>query len=395
MSPPKLTCHIDCTSGVSGDMLLGAFVDAGMPLAKLRRDLGKLDLKGYSLRASRVGRHGIMATKVDVRVKGEQPFRKWSGVRRVLGQSALAPSTVRRSLAVMKALFEAEAAVHGGSIDTVHLHELGAVDCMVDVVGTMCALEHFGVGQVSASWINTGGGQVETEHGILPVPAPATARLLTGVPIFSSTSRHELATPTGAAILSVICDGFGLMPEMTLKASGLGAGSMDLPDRSNVVRVMIGERPVMETGDDGILIIETNIDDMDPRIYEHLIERLLELGALDVYLTPVIMKKSRPAVRLTVLSSAAEAEILSRAILEETTTFGLRYTEAGRRILERKMVKTETPYGSIRVKQGFLDGRLVSATPEYEDCRKAALKHGIPLRKVIAAANRKARKKNS
>jgi len=335
-----------------------------------------------------------MATKVDVRVKGGQPFRKWSGVRRLLGQSRLSRAVARRSLAVMKALFEAEAAVHGESLGTVHLHELGAVDCMVDVVGTMCALEHFEVGQVSASRINTGGGQVKSEHGILPVPAPATVRLLTGIPIFSSTSNHELATPTGAAILSVICDGFGLMPEMTLKASGLGAGSMDLPDRSNVVRVMIGERPVMETGDDRILIIETNIDDMDPRIYEHVIERLLELGALDAHLTPVIMKKSRPAVRLTVLSSQAEADILSRAILEETTTFGLRFTEAGRRILERKMVKTETPYGSVRVKQGFLDGRLVSATPEYQDCRKAALKHGIPLRKVIAAANRKARKRN-
>ncbi len=384
----RKTCYIDCSCGISGDMMLGALIDAGLPISRLKRELRKLGLKGYSIKARKVTRGGLEATKVDI-VAGAQPIRKWLDVRRIIAESSLKTGIKTDSLAIMKRIFEAEASVHAKNIRSVRLHELGAVDCLLDVVGSVTGLDFFGIEFISASKINTGGSLVKTEHGILPVPAPATAELLKGVPIYALDAKHELATPTGAAIVSTLCRDFGRLPEMELKLIGAGAGSLDPPGRSNILRILIGESPQIEI-DDEVILVETNIDDMDPRVYEHLMDKLLEAGALDLFLTPIIMKKSRPAVRLSAICKLEVINSITAIILKETTTFGVRVYGAGRRILERKIVKVKTRYGVIRVKFGSLEGRIIKRTPEYLDCSKAATKHGVPLLTVIKAAERAA-----
>ena len=382
-------CQIDCSSGISGDMMLGALVDAGLPLARLKAELRKLGLRGYSIKAGKVTRGGLEATKVDITVAGAQPVRRWRDVRRIIDESSLETRIKTDSLAIMKRIFEAEAAVHGKTLGSAHLHELGAVDCLLDVVGSVIGLSFFGVESISASRVNTGGGLVKIQHGILPVPAPATAELLKGIPLYALDSKHELTTPTGAAIVSTLCRNFGRLPEMELKLIGAGAGSLDPPEHPNILRILIGQGPCLES-DDEIIVIETNIDDMDPRIYEHVMDRLLEAGALDVFLTPIIMKKSRPAVRLSAICKPEMIDTLTSIMLKETTTLGVRVYGAGRRILERNIVKVKTRYGDIRVKIGILEKRVVKSIPEYRDCSRAAKKHGVPLLRVIKAAERAA-----
>jgi len=432
-----IICHIDCSGGASGDMMLGALVDAGVPLAALRGELAKLGLGGYTLRASKVTRCGLAATKLDVVIEGGETrtLRKWADVRRVIAGSGLDAGIKKRSLAIMKRLFEAEAAAHGTTVARTHLHELGAVDCIIDIVGAVIGLQYLGVKAVTASPVNTGSGFVKTAHGTLPVPAPATACLLRGVPVFASGAEMELTTPTGAAIISTLvaespaiistlvaespaiistlvaespaiistlvaespaiisglASGFGALPEMTLERVGVGAGSRDLPDFPNALRLFMGRRPAMLfPGGDEVAVIETNIDDMDPRIFEHVMNRLFKAGALDVFLTPVIMKKSRPATKLTAICRMDDVKTASDIILAETTTFGARVYGASRRILAREFITVETKFGDMRVKVGRLEGRIVTATPEYEDCRAAAERHNVPLVEVIKEAERHA-----
>ncbi len=384
----KQICYIDCSCGISGDMILGALIDAGLPITSLKAELSKLGLKGYFIKAGKVTRGGLEATKVDIIVAGAQPIRKWLDVRRIIDTSSLDSEIKTGSLAIMKRIFEAEALVHGKTLRSVHLHELGAVDCLLDVVGSVIGFRFFGIELIVASRINTGGGVIKTQHGILSVPAPATTELLKGLPIYAlNVEEHELATPTGAAIVSTLCRNFGRLPEMELKLIGAGAGSLDPPERPNILRILIGQRPWLES-DGEVIVIETNIDDMDPRIYEHVMDRLFDAGALDVFLTQIIMKKSRPAVRLSAICRPELIGNLTAIMLKETTTMGVRVYGAGRRILERNVLKVKTRYGDIRVKIGILEGRVVKSTAEYRDCSRAAKKHGVSLLKVIKAAER-------
>lgn len=384
------TAYFDCSSGISGDMLLGALVDAGADalIEDIEKEIKKLKLKGYRLTRKKVKRGGLSATKVDVELTAKQPPRRFRDIKAVIDKSTLSPDIKKSTLNIFKRLFESEAGVHGGRHDRVHLHELGAIDCLIDVVGTLVALKHFAIGKVYASAINLGSGVVKTSHGLLPVPAPATAEMLKGVPVYSS-GEGELTTPTGAAIIREITSGFGGMPPMAFKKIGTGAGSENLKDRPNVLRVFIGETT---TSVDDVVVLETNIDDMDPRIYEYVMERLLKEGALDVCLTQVVMKKSRPGVRLTVLSSEEKRTALEEIIFRETTTLGIRRYRAQRSVLEREIKKVQTGFGKIRVKEARLGGKLLRVEPEYEDCKRAARKSGVPLRDVIRSTRRSAKK---
>ena len=373
------TAYLDCSSGISGDMLLGALVDAGASLKDIEKELGKLKLKGYRLAKKRVKRAGLSAMKVDVELTAKQSPKQFNDIKAVINKSTLLPDIKTNALNVFKMLFDAEARAHGSRRDRVHLHELGAVDCLIDIVGTLVALKRLGIEDVFSSPVNVGCGTVKTSHGLLPVPAPATAEILKGVPVYSS-GEGELTTPTGAALLKDISLGFGWMPAMTLRTVGTGAGSKNLKDRPNVLRIFIGEAASKE-GD--TVVLETNIDDMDPRIYEYVLERLLKKGALDVYLTQVVMKKGRPGVKLTVLCDEAKRNALEEIIFRETTTLGIRRYRVQRSVLEREIRKFDTEFGPVRIKNARLGGKLLRSEPEYEDCKKAAKKSGVPLAEVI------------
>jgi uncharacterized protein (TIGR00299 family) protein len=381
------TAYFDCFSGISGDMCLGALISAGVSAAALRRELKKLPLKGYALSAKEVRRAGVRATRVEVKLTASRrpARRRYRDIKGIIDASALSPAIKKKATAIFKTLFEAEAAVHGGQYTKIHLHELGAEDAIVDVMGTLICLEKLGIERVAASPVNLGWGTVHTEHGELPVPAPATVELLKGMPVYSSGHPYELTTPTGAAILRALASHCGEMPPMALEASGTGAGGRNIKDRPNVLRVLIGEPTAHE---EDISVLETNIDDMDPRLYEHVMELLLKAGALDVYLTNILMKKSRPAVKLTVLCEEKKRQALSEIILRETTTLGVRHSRMGRSVLERETVKVKTKFGTIRVKIAQV-GDVVKRMPEYDDLKRAARRHGVPLSAVSAEVLRK------
>jgi uncharacterized protein (TIGR00299 family) protein len=382
------TAYLDCFSGISGDMCLGSLVDAGVPLEALKKELKKLPVKGYGIESRKVRRGGLSATRVSVGARPSPP-RRWKDIRELIGRSTLSRSLKDRGLGVFRGLFEAEAKAHGVRYDRAHLHELGAVDAVVDIMGTLICLEVLGVHRVFSSPVNVGGGTAESSHGMLPVPAPATAELLMGVPAYSSGIDVELTTPTGAAILKGLSPGFGPMPAMLIESVGTGAGERDTPGRPNVLRVFIGSASA-SPGEE-VTVIETNIDDMNPQIYGHLMDRLFEEGALDVFLTQGIMKKGRPGVKLTVLSPGPRVEEISDLLFRETTTIGLRLWNAGRLTLPRGVKRIETEYGPIRVKEATLGGRVLKAAPEYDDLRRAARKHRVPIAEVIRAAGKKTR----
>jgi uncharacterized protein (TIGR00299 family) protein len=374
--------YLDCFSGISGDMSLGAFVDAGVPAGRLRRELERLPVRGWKLSTRKVRRAGLRATKADVSESGSRRLRRLPEVEAAIGKSSLPEKIKKKGLAIFRALFEAEARVHGSSPRKSHLHELGGLDTIVDIIGTLVCLEHLGVEKVICSPVNVGSGEVATAHGAYPVPAPATAELLRGVPLYSSDAPHELTTPTGAAIVKCTAAAFGGIPLMRVEKTGLGAGDRDLRGRPNVLRVLIGQLGSTPAAEDGVVVMETNIDDMNPQLYAHVMERLFEEGALDVYLTQVIMKKGRPGVKLTALCSEHRRHALAETILRETTSIGLRYWRAERAVLERKVTKARTELGTIRVKESSLGGEVIKAAPEYEDLRKAAKRHGLPLVEV-------------
>lgn len=376
---------------MSGDMTLGALVDAGVPLKELERRLSLLPVKGYKLKAVKVKRAGISATKVDVVIKrsaisSQQSAKKWKDVEKIIKTSKLSPQIKNKGLLIFKRLFEAEARVHGGKYDTVHLHELGAVDCIVDIFGTLIGLDILGIKKIYSSSLNLGSGTIKTEHGILPVPAPASIELLKGVPVYSSDIKFELTTPTGAVLISSLASGFGPLPEMKVTKTGCGAGNKDFKDRPNILRLFIGEEVKKKKADDEIAVIETNIDDMNPEVYEYVMDMLFKAGALDICLTHIIMKKGRPAVKLTVLSEKAKKDKIISIILKETTSIGLRFYNAGRKVLQREIKKVKTKYGVIRVKESRLGDEIVKISPECEDCRKIAKKSGLPLIEIMKMA---------
>jgi hypothetical protein len=392
--------YFDCFSGISGDMCLGALVDAGVSLQEIEKRLKGIPVKGYSLASKKVRRSGIAATKVDVVLKGNSGPRnqiqagnsKWNDISKIIMASKLPEGIRNKGHEMFRTLFEAEAQVHGESLAKVHLHELSSEDCIVDIFGTLIGLSLLGVDAVYSSPVNLGGGFVKTAHGILPVPAPATAVILKNTPVYSSDVPHELTTPTGAVILKSLSKGFGPMPCFHYEKAGIGAGSRDIRNRPNVLRVFIGEMNSRSL-DEAVNVIETNIDDMNPQIYEYLIDELFSRGALDVYLTQVIMKKTRPAVKLSVICSRDKKDDLIGVILKETTSIGVRYFETQRVTMDREVKGFSTPYGSVRVKTSVCGSDLIKSSPEFEDCKKIAQETSRPLREIIDEVGCSARKK--
>jgi hypothetical protein len=387
--------YLDCFAGISGDMFLGAMLDLGVSEDALRGELAKLDLKGYQISSRRVIKQNISATKFDVveehlpSPRLRQTSRGYSEIAEMIEGSALTESVKRRALSVFRRIGEAEAKIHGIALEKVHFHEIGAVDSIVDIVGACIAVEMLGVNEIHASPPRLGSGFVETAHGKFPVPAPATLELLKGIPVQSSNEPVELVTPTGAALLAEFCSKFGPMPAMSIKKIGYGAGARDLEKAPNVLRVVLGESAEDSrryTEADTVAVIETNIDDMNPQLFGDVMERLLAAGALDVFLTPVQMKKNRPGTLLTVLCERNGVDRLAELLLTHTTSFGVRIHEAQRRKLAREIVKVKTKFGEIEVKIGRLGGAIVARSPEFESCKQAAARFDVGVKEVYNEA---------
>jgi len=371
--------YFDCFSGISGDMILGALVDAGLPLEVFTKLIDDLNLSGCRISSKKVKKSGISATKVDISFP---PIRKSPAEILSLMESLdISQKLKEKSKSIFLTLAKAEAYIHQEDINSVHLHELGSIDTLIDIVGSVVGLDKMGIEEVYSSEINVGEGFVKTAHGYLPVPAPATAHILKGVPVYSSGVKAELTTPTGAAILTGFSSGYGSLPLMKLEAIGYGAGEKDLPS-PNLLRVLIGEKNIQSEQEDWVSVLETNIDDMSPEFYDYLIDFLLKKGALDVFLTPIQMKKSRPGMLLSVICYEKKQKEIIDTIFSETSTFGIRISRLRREKLKREIKNLKTSLGNIRVKLGILDGKIVSVSPEYEDCKKIALERKIPLKKV-------------
>ena len=379
--------YFDCFSGVSGDMIVGALLDLGVDLEALKNQLASLEITGFEIANHRVNRGAISATKFDVELKQEtQPERSLADVKSIIHQSSLSELTKRRSVAAFVRLADAEARVHGTTPDKIHFHEVGAVDSIVDVVGAMIGFEMLGVDRFFCSPLRVGSGLIETEHGPLPVPAPATVELLKGVPVYAGELEGEFVTPTGAAIVATLCEGFGVLPPIEIDGIGYGAGSRDPKSLPNALRLIMGQLEQGAERDEQIVVLETNIDDMNPQAYGYVMERAFGLGALDVFMVPVQMKKDRPGVLLTALCKPEKADAIIEMLLVETTTLGVRYSEAKRRALERKIESVETQHGRVRVKVARDGARTLHFQPEYEDCARLAAETGAPLLEVQAAA---------
>jgi uncharacterized protein (TIGR00299 family) protein len=382
------TLYFDCFAGISGDMTLGALVAAGASARELKERLALLDLPGYEIEFEKVDRSGIGATRAIVKLtREEHHHRHLSDIRRIIEGSRLGDAIKERALKIFGRLAEAEARVHDVPVENIHFHEVGAVDAIVDVVGACVGFELLGVERFAASALHVGSGTVEMAHGRFPVPPPAVAELLRGAPVYSTDIRGELVTPTGAAILATLCESFGRLPPMRVEATGYGAGTREYENFPNVLRVMVGEA-VERAGaaDEELLMLETNVDDVSPQVLGHLLERAFECGALDCFYTQAQMKKNRPGVLVSVLCRPSEREALLELLFDETPTLGVRSYAVSRRALEREAVTVETEFGTIAVKVGRHKGRVVSATPEYEQCREAARARGVPLRVVQDAA---------
>jgi uncharacterized protein (TIGR00299 family) protein len=382
--------YFDCFSGISGDMTLGALVDAGCSAELLRSELQALKVSGWELSTEKVWKNGMSATYVRVKTEDHQKHRSLSTILEILESSPLAAPVRERASAIFQKLGEAEAYVHDAPIEKVHFHEVGAVDAIVDIVGACIGFHALGIERFACSPLNVGGGTAKMAHGVLPVPAPATARLLQGAPTFSNGVQRELVTPTGAAIVATLCDSFGPQPPMTVSAIGYGAGTTDLEGQPNVVRIMIGEAAEKSAAalDEEISIIEANLDDMNPQIYGYVLEKALSAGALDVYTTALQMKKNRPGTLLTILCRPEDAGKLMSLIFAETTTLGVRTHRAQRRALPREWVSVSTAYGDVRIKLSRSNGHILHAAPEYDDCRKLAVEKQVPLQQVISEALR-------
>ena len=393
--------YLDCFSGAAGDMLLAALVDAGLPPAALQDALGSLGLE-HELEITRVSRAGIAATHVNVRERhrhahdqdhsphdshdhgsGHGAHRTLREIDDVIGRSALSVSGKARASALFRRIGEAEAAIHQMPLEEVHLHEVGALDSIIDIVGAVFALEWFGIEDIVSSPLNVGSGTVQMAHGSFPVPAPATLRLLAGVPVYSSGIQAELVTPTGALIVSDYARQYGPMPSMTVRSIGYGAGTRDLGTTPNVLRVVIGDRI---DASDPVVEIACEIDDMNPQLFPTVSEQLMAAGALDVFLTPVHMKKGRPGTLLSVLAPEGRRQSVIDVLFRETTTIGVRFHHVRRETLERRWVDVTVPGGVIRIKVAERAGEVLNAAPEFDDCVRVASATGQPVKAVQAAA---------
>jgi len=382
------TAYFDCFSGISGDMTLGALMDVGVSIDTLCAGLAKLSLPGYELRAEKVNRSGIAATKAHVIIdRKNHKSRHLSDILDIIEGSSLSPTVKEKSGRIFKRMAAAEAKVHGTIPEKIHFHELGAIDAVVDIVGSVIGLDHLGITQIITSSINVGSGTVHTSHGIFPIPAPATAELLKGIPFYQSSTQFELATPTGAAIISTLSNSFGPLPAMKVASIAHGAGDKDFPDRPNILRLMIGDIATNYEEDTSI-VIETNIDDMSPQVYDYIIERLMDQGAQDVYLSPIIMKKGRPAILLSVLTDRSKADALLDIVFHETTSIGARIQEVGRKKLSREIRDVDTVYGRVGVKVSKRGNEILTITPEYDDCRRIAEEKKVPLKNIMDEAKK-------
>jgi len=442
--------YLDCFSGISGDMLLGALVDAGVPMSLLQETVRALNV-GAEITVARVDRNGISATKVDVIVGGVKDMpreeflaqkhdhehshehthadgtthshphadkahshehshehthadgtehshphehghshehRGLKEIRAIINHAQIPAGAKKRALQAFQLLGEAEAKIHNKDVETIHFHEVGSVDAIVDIVCGAVAAEYLKIDQWVCSPLNVGSGTVECAHGTLPVPAPATLELLKDAPIYSGAIQKELVTPTGAAMVRSLATRFGSMPKMKIEGAGYGAGARNFPGAANVLRVTIGESLEKEltTPQDNIMVIEANLDDMSPQVFGYVIDRLLEAGALDAFGTPVQMKKSRPGTVLTVLTRTEDAQRIAQIIFAETTTIGLRMRQEMRHTLAREYESVQTPWGGVRIKVARLNGKVTNFAPEYEDCREIAADHSVPLKTVLQEA---------
>lgn len=381
------TLYLDCQAGISGDMTVGALLDLGVPLDHLRAELGKLELPAgsYELSTSRTERLHMPALKFDVAVHDHHTHRHYAGIDAMIAASGLSYQVKEQSRLIFRTLAEAEARVHGVEIEQVHFHEVGAVDSIVDIVAAAICLQYLQIEQIYASALPLGSGFVETAHGRLPVPAPATADLLRGLPLHCDCGPGERVTPTGAAILVALAGKFGQQPLMRLERVGSGAGGRDFPDCPNILRAFLGQPAADNRQDNDIIVVETNIDDSTPELLGYTMERLLEEGALDVFFTPIQMKKNRPGVMVSFLCHHDQLDRLSGLLLVETSAIGLRYYRADRIIMQRRVVEQQTEFGPVRFKQVIdADGKILRASPEYDDCRRIAREHGLPCRDVMA-----------
>ncbi len=376
------TAFLQCFSGISGDMLIGALLDAGLEFRLLEEAVKALGLPGVGIEAGPEQRNAIHGTRFLVHA-GEDPggHRGLEDIRRIIEGCGLDREVRERSLAVFQALAEAEAKIHDRPVEEVHFHEVGAADSIVDIVGGVFGLKELGITRLLCSPLPLGSGFVESRHGPLPVPAPATLELLKGAPVYDSRLREELVTPTGAAMVKVLAGGFGTMPALTVEAAGYGVGSRHLPDRPNLLRIVLGREPV-EARTDTVVLLEADLDDCPPEWMGFVMELLLAKGALDVSMTPVQMKKNRPGVTLRVLGRPDQRDMLAEVLFRESTTLGVRYQVVNRMTLERSTIRLESPWGPMTVKRVPRPGGGSRNIPEYEECRRIALENGIPLKDV-------------
>jgi uncharacterized protein (TIGR00299 family) protein len=383
--------YFDCSAGISGDMTVAALLDLGVPLAVLEEGLGRVALprSGYSVGTETVDRRGIRAARFTVHVEEHQPHRHYTDIAGMLEGSSLSENVKKTAQKIFFRLAEAEALVHGVEIGHVHFHEVGGVDSIVDIVGTAICLDYLGIGEIHASPLPFGSGFVESAHGRLPVPAPATAELMRGMSVHFECGPGERVTPTGAAILAALANGYGAPPGMKVTAIGCGAGSRDFDDTPNILRLVLGEKTGV-VGRDGIYVMETHIDDMNPEILGFLMERLLVHGALDVAFSALQMKKNRPGVKLTVLTPPAKLDELARLVLAESTAAGVRYYPVERMTLGRAEEERDTSLGKVRVKVFRDDGTTVRVAPEFEECRRIAEETGMSLLEVYRIIEREA-----
>jgi uncharacterized protein (TIGR00299 family) protein len=380
------TAYFDCIGGASGDMLLGALIDAGLPVAALEAELAKLHLEDFHLHVAKVSKNGFAATKVDVHVHDHAPERHLREIREIVEQSDVSPGVKERAMRVFTRICEVEAGIHGMYVDDVHLHEVGGVDAIVDVVGVLAAVELLEIKRAVVSPLPMGRGFIRGAHGQIPLPAPATLGLLKGVPICGSPLDVEFVTPTGAALLVELADAWGPLPAMTLREIGYGAGTRDLPI-PNVLRIMLGEASAAGPWlSETVTMLETNLDNDRGEVIGHTLQRLRAEGALDVTAIPAQMKKDRPAHLIKVLAQPSDADRLEHILFEETSTLGIRRSDLRRDFLHRRFDSVETRFGPIQVKVATLPSGRLRATPEYEDCRKAAEKHGVTLQQVTHEA---------
>jgi pyridinium-3,5-bisthiocarboxylic acid mononucleotide nickel chelatase len=379
--------YLDCASGASGDMILGALVDLGLPLEALRAELAKMPLEGYRIETRRVGRSGLQATKLDVVVEHRHghEHRHLAHILGLLDRSSLDAAIRDRAAALFRRLAEVEAAVHGTTVEEVHFHEVGAVDSIVDVVGCVWGLAWLRADRVVASPMNVGTGTVDIAHGTFAVPPPATARLVQGAPVYGA-GEGEMLTPTGALLVTAHASSYGPLPALRIEAIGYGAGSRDTAGRPNVLRVIVGEGEARASEGSRVLVLEAEVDDMSPQLLAPLIDRLLGVGAVDAYYTPVQMKKGRPGILITALAPPALREPIEEVLFRETTTLGVRRQEWERTVLAREVVTVDTAYGAVGVKVGRRGETVYNVQPEFDDCRRAAEASGVPVKEVWAAA---------